>query len=101
MATATATASATASEADEIARLRRKVEELRALKDSLASSQNSPVTLGSLVVDVLTELVDEMVVEVAFDFHRMVRLGLFCPCLASTPPHKYAKAAIRSVSVFD
>ncbi len=69
--------------------LRGQITALRALKQSLAPDATGPITVGSLVLDVLTELVDDSILEVIFDFHRMVRLGLVCPCVASSAAHKY------------
>ena len=72
---------------DEKARLRQQIEELRALKQVMAASAGGPATLGTLVLDVLSELVDDEIASVAFEFHRAMRLGLFCPCTPASPAH--------------
>jgi hypothetical protein len=72
----------------EKAQLRAQIEELRALRAAVAAGAGGPATLGSLVLDVLVELVDEEIFASALDMHRTVRLGLFCPCSPGSAPHK-------------
>jgi hypothetical protein len=79
----------------EKARLRQQIDELRALKQVMAASAHGPATLGSLVLDVFSELVDAEVTSVAFEVHRTVRLGLLCPCNPTTPAHKWVARRVR------
>lgn len=43
--------------------------------------------MGTLMNDIAVQLIDELLLESIFEFHRLVKLGLFCPC--SDPQHEY------------
>ena len=53
---------------------------------------------AALIGTALTDLIDELVVEVAFEVHRLVRLRMLCLCPAEAPASATAAAASQPSS---
>lgn len=87
--------------------LRQKIAELKELQKALESTsgedtagnggglQPSAQALDSVAEDVFDELVGQLSLSVAFDFHRMVKLGLVCPCSGDDSDHVYGPCQLH------
>lgn len=55
-------------------------EQIALMETYITQLQSGEGTLPFLLGTVLTDLVDELIVEVAFEVHRLVRLKMLCLC---------------------
>jgi len=61
------------------AELRAKLDTLEDYQVQARASASEDWTVGSLMVDVLEELVDDSIFAVVIEEHRKIKLGLHCP----------------------
>ena len=76
-------------EAEQERELLRKIKELQNFHALLAqhNADGGGLTVGGLMNEVAVDLIDELSVDAVFEFHRLVKLGLYCPC--SDPKHEH------------
>ncbi len=75
--------------------LRRKIDEVKEFTTLYLAHRDS-CTVGTMMIDILEELVDDMSLSVAFEFHRSVKLGLICPCSSWDASHQYVLPCLHT-----